>query len=456
MKHFYAIILICITLSSALAQSETDSSRLKKIYDLALSQPKGYEWLEHLCNKIGPRLSGSPQAQQAVDYTKKIMDTLGLDRVFLQEVMVPNWKRGDKEIGRIIDSKKQKTEVRVVALGNAVGTGKKGIEASIIEVKSLKELAELGKSKVEGKIVFFNRPMDVTKIRTFEAYGGAGDQRRSGPSEAAKLGAIGVVVRSLTTSIDNYPHTGALAYQLNVPQIPAVAISTQGAELLSKMLKQDPQLKFYFRTTCEMLPDALSYNVVGEIKGSEKPDEIIVVGGHLDSWDLAKGAHDDGTGCVQSIDVLRLIKALGIKPKRTIRAVMFMNEENGLRGGVKYAELAQKNNEKHIAAIESDGGGFTPRGLGVGDERAFEIIQTRWAKLFVPYMVEIQNQGGGADISPLRNQGVPLMSLNVDSQRYFDYHHTEIDTFDKVNLRELQLGAAAMAGLIYLISEYGL
>ncbi|MCU0443576.1 MAG: M20/M25/M40 family metallo-hydrolase [Microscillaceae bacterium] len=456
MKHFYFLMLIFICLNQGNAQSETDSVLLRKIYNLALSEPKGYEWLEYLCYKVGARLSGSPQAQQAVEFTKKIMDTLQLDRVYLQEVQVPNWKRGDQEIGRITTTKKQKIAVRVVALGNAVGTGKKGIEAPIIEVKSLKELATLGKEKIQGKIVFFNRPMDVTKIRTSEAYGGAGDQRRSGPSEAAKYGAVGVVVRSLTTSIDNFPHTGALAYQLNVAQIPAVAISTQGADLLSQMLQKEPNLRFYFRTTCEMLPDAVSYNVIGEIKGSEKPEEIIVVGGHLDSWDLAQGAHDDGTGCVQSIDVLRLIKALGIKPKRTIRAVMFMNEENGLRGGIKYAEIAQQNQEKHIAALESDGGGFTPRGLGIGDETAFAIINQRWAKLFAPYMVEIQNQGGGADISPLRNQGVPLMSLNVDSQRYFDYHHTEIDTFDKVNLRELQLGAAAMAGLVYLIAEYGL
>jgi hypothetical protein len=443
-----------ITLQTAIAQINTDSAIIRKIYNEALSKPKGYEWLDYMCHKIGARLSGSPQAQKAVEYTKKIMDSLGLDRVFLQEVKVPHWVRGEKEIGRII-TKKAKINVNVVALGNAVGTGKKGIEGQVIEVKSLKELALLGREKIEGKIVFFNRPMDVTKIRTFEAYGGAGDQRRSGPSEAAKFGAIGVIVRSLTTAIDDHPHTGALAYQLNVPQIPAVAISTRDAEKLSKVRESEPDLKFYFRTTCEMLPDALSYNVVGEIKGSEKPDEIIVVGGHLDSWDLAQGAHDDGTGCVQSIDVLRLFKSLGIRPKRTIRAVMFMNEENGLRGGIQYAELAKQNNEKHIAAIESDGGGFTPRALGIGDEAKYEIVKSRWAKLFVPYGVEIQSGGGGADISPLLNQGVPLMSLNVDSQRYFDYHHTEIDTFDKVNLRELQLGAAAMASLIYLIAEYG-
>ncbi|MDX2301619.1 MAG: M20/M25/M40 family metallo-hydrolase [Microscillaceae bacterium] len=430
---------------------------IRKIYSEALKNPVGYQWLEYLSNRIGGRLSGSPEAAAAVEFTRQIMDTLALSRVFLQDVMVPHWLRGEKEIGRITNSQLLGSqEVPVCALGNSVGTGPAGVSASVIEVKSFEELEKLGKKNIEGKIVFYNRPMDPTLVSTFAAYGGAVNQRFLGPSEAAKYGAIGVVVRSLTVNLDDQPHTGSLGYQLNIPQIPAVAISTRGAELLSGLLKNDPNLKFYFRTTCQMLLDVLSYNVVGEIKGTQYPDEIIVVGGHLDSWDNGDGAHDDGAGCVQSIDVLRLFKTLGIQPKRTIRAVMFMNEENGLRGGRKYAELAEDNKEKHIFAIESDAGGFTPQSLGIDDDYGKFVEVQKWQKLFEPYGIALVKGGGGADIGPLKSQNVTLAALIPDSQRYFDYHHTAVDTFDQVNPRELQLGAAAMAALVYLIAEYGL
>jgi len=243
-----------------------------------------------------------------------------------------------------------------------------------------------------------------------------------------------------------------------VTKIPAAAISTRDAERLSALLKTDPNLKFYMRMTPQTLPDVLSYNVIGEIKGTEKPDEIIVVGGHLDSWDVGEGAHDDGTGIVQSMEVLRLFKEMGIKPKRTIRAVLFMNEENGLRGGRKYAEEAKAKGEVHIAAIESDAGGFTPRGFGIdGNDDQYAKVLT-WKPLLVPYgLHDLSRGGGGADIGPLKGQGtVALIGFKPDSQRYFDYHHTEIDTFETVNRREMQLGAASMASLVYLISQYGL
>jgi hypothetical protein len=455
MKYiFIFLFLLSFNLS---AQVNQDSATIQKIYAEALQNPKGHEWLEFLCKKIGGRLAGSPQAAAAVEFTRQVMDTLGLDRVYLQEVMVPHWVRGKQELGRVVNSRKMGTvEMNISALGNSIGTGKKGIVAEVVEVKNLDELATLGKAKLEGRIVFFNRPMDSRDIRTFTAYGKAGDQRRAGPSEAAKYGAVGVIVRSLTPNIDDFPHTGSLRYALNVPQIPAVAISTRHAELLSRLLKDDTQLKFYIETHCQMLKDKLSYNVIGEIKGSERPEEIIVVGGHLDSWDLAEGAHDDGAGCVQSIEVLRLFKTLGIRPKRTIRAVMFINEENGLKGGIKYADMAQQNKEKHIAAIESDAGGFTPRSIGISEEGGKYEVAKKWEKLFEPYDVRIVKGGGGADITPLQPQGVTIMSLNPDSQRYFDYHHTTIDNFEAVNQRELQLGAATMAGFIYLMAQYGL
>ena len=335
------LTLLCVLFAGYANAQNADSVTIRKIYNEALANGRSYEWLRYLTKQIGPRLSGSAGAQKAVDWTKQVMDQQGFDRVFLQDVMVPHWVRGAKEVA-YIQTGKQKMNVPIAALGGSVATSAKGIEAGVVEVKSFAELRALSPDKVKGKIVFYNRPMDPTKINTFEAYGGAVEQRANGATEAAKVGAVGAIVRSMTNVHDDYPHVGGIRYGTGVPLIPTAAISTNGADLLSKSLQENPNLTFYFKQSCETLPDAKSYNVVGEIKGSEKPDEIIVVGGHLDSWDLAEGAHDDGAGCVQSIEVLRIMKTLGIKPKRTIRAVMFMNEENGLRGGIQYADLAKK------------------------------------------------------------------------------------------------------------------
>lgn len=367
--------------------------------------------------------------------------------------MVPHWVRGAKEQASILSKRIGTRQVNVVALGNSVGTGTGGITAGLIEVKSFEELAQR-RQEVAGKIVFFNRPMDPRVIDTFSSYGQAAAQRSLGPSEAAKYGAIGVVVRSLTTLIDDVPHTGSTNYQLNIPKIPAVAISTRDAELLSERLRLEPSLEFYFETHSQMLEDKLSFNVIGEITGSEFPDQYIVVGGHLDSWDLGQGAHDDGAGCVQSIEVLRIFKELGIKPRHTLRAVMFMNEENGLRGGRKYAEEAQEKGERHLMAMESDRGGFLPIGftLDMADAQMAKVKE--WAFLFHPFGIyQFEKGGGGADISPLKSQGVPLIGFLPDSQRYFDIHHTSEDTFDKVNKRELDMGAAAMALMVYLMDR---
>nr|WP_266206371.1 M20/M25/M40 family metallo-hydrolase [Pontibacter kalidii] len=436
-----------------------DSVTIKKIYDNALTSYESYENLRFLTKNIGARLSGSPQAAAAVEWSRQVMEKMDLDTVYLQEVMVPHWVRGDKEIGRVVNSKQVgSVDMNILALGGSVGTGKQGLSAEVVEVKSFEELEKLGKKKVKGKIVFFNRPFDNTHLHTGSAYGGAVDQRGGGPVAAAKLGAVGVLVRSMTNDIQDVPHTGSTRYQDGVEKVPAAAISTKHAEQLSSLLKDDPNLRFYMRMTSETLPDVLSYNVIGEIKGTEKPEEIILVGGHLDSWDVGEGAHDDGTGCMQSIEVLRLFNELGIKPKRTIRAVLFMNEENGLRGGVKYAEVAKAKGEKHIAAIESDAGGFTPRGFGLDGSKEQLQAVLAWKPLLEPYgLHDIAPGYGGADIGPLKGQGaVALIGFKPDSQRYFDYHHTEIDTFEQVNRREMQLGAASMASLAYLLSEYGL
>jgi len=454
-------ILITITISllsicSILAQN--DAEMIRKIYDEILENGEAYEQLRFLTKNIGPRLTGSPQAAAAVDWTKEKMEALGFDNVFLQEVVVPHWVRGEKEIGRILNSEKLGTvDVDVTALGNSIGTGPEGVLANVVEVQGFLELLKLGEEGVKGKIVFFNRRMDPKSINTFTAYGLAGDQRRAGPSEAAKFGALAVLVRSLTQVIDDHPHTGATRYFNDSTQIPAAAISTIDAEFLSNLLKEEPDLKFYLRTNAVMYKDKVSYNVIGELTGSENPNEYIAIGGHLDSWDLGEGAHDDGAGCVQSIEVLRALKAIGYRPKRTLRAVMFMNEENGLRGGRKYAEMVEINKEKHIAAMESDRGGFTPRGFTLDmDEHKLKRIQG-WKELFEPYQVYVfEPGGGGADIGPLKSQNVPLIGFKPDDQRYFKYHHTSIDTFDKVDERELHMGAATMAALVYLIDKYGL
>ena len=453
-----ALLFVCCLSSLAWAQTN-DESTIRKIYDEALERGKSYSMLEYLTTKIGARLSGSPGAAKAVAWSKQEMEQMAFDSVWLQPVMVPHWVRGQKEVGTIRGSRGKEISVNVCALGGSVGTGLSGVLAQVIEVKKLSELADLGENKIKGKIIFFNRPMDPKLIHTFAAYGGAGDQRRAGPSEAAKYGAVGVIVRSLGINPEGYPHTGSLVYKDDLPKIPAIAISTMHADLLSKTLSEDKALNFYMESHCEMLPDVPSFNVVGEIRGSEYRNEIIVVGGHLDSWDLGQGAHDDGAGCVQSMEVLRIFKAMGYKPKRTIRAVMFMNEENGLRGGQKYAEQAKGAKQKHIAAIESDAGGFTPRGFSMGDKTPESIRLTiqSWKPLLEPYgLTDFNQKGGGADIGPLQAQGTTIIGFLPDSQRYFDYHHTQADTFDKVSKRELELGAASMAALVYLIDRNGL
>jgi hypothetical protein len=453
-QQLFITTIILLTISLSGHSQDNDSTVIRKFFNEALGKGKSYEWLRELTTKIGPRLSGSEGAKKAVNWGKNLLESGGYDKIFLQDVMVPHWVRGKKEEGFILNGK-AKISVPLVALGGSINTPKKGLTAGVIEVKTFQELRSLGKEKCAGKIIFFNRPMDATKINTFEAYGQAGDQRRSGANEASKMGAIGVIIRSLSSTENDFPHTGSMLYATGVPLIPAAALSTNAATLLSKTLKENPDLKFYFRQSCESLADAPSHNVVAEIKGSEKPDEFIVVGGHLDSWDLAQGAHDDGTGIAQSMEVLRLFKTLNIKPKHTIRVVLFMNEENGNRGGIKYADLAKSNNEKHIFAMESDNGGFTPRGFGVqgGSAEILSKIQG-FHSLLSPYgLNEIERGSGGVDIGPLAPQGTVLVGFKPDAQRYFEYHHASNDLFETVNQRELEMGAASMASMIYLIDK---
>lgn len=456
-----ALFLLAAVGLSLQASAQTDSLMMRKLFDEALVNGQCYENLRYLCKKIGPRLSGSAGAQKSVEWSKKLMEGYGFDKVYLQEVMVPHWVRGEKEQGFIV-SGTTRTPVALAALGMSVATPKAGITAEVIELHSLKELETLGEARIKGKIVFFNRPFDERFIEAGTAYGTAGDQRNMGPGIAAKYGAVAVVVRSLTSALDNYPHTGGTTYGTN-PQIPAAALSTLAANKLSMMLKQRSAIpvKFFLKTSCQTLPDILSYNVIGEMKGTEKNNKYITVGGHLDSWDLAEGAHDDGTGVMQSAEVLRIFKAVGYRPKNNIRAVFFMNEENGHKGGIKYAEQALADKEEHIAAIETDEGGFTPRGFSFEDAKPAFLkgINQQWKQLFEPYEADRLTAGGsGTDIGPLRetHPNVQLIGFRPDSQRYFDIHHTPNDVFENVNKRELELGAASIASLIYLIDQHGL
>lgn len=461
MNNLYTgILTLFLVLGSyAFAKAQQDSLNIRNIYNESLSRGKSYQWLDHLSNQIGSRLSGSYGAEQAVTWTKKELENIGLDKVWLQPVMVPKWVRGEPERAFIEGDNALTTVVPICALGGSIATPSQGIKASVIEVQGIDDLKKLDSDTVKGKIIFYNRPMDDELIKTFQAYGGCVDQRYAGAMEAAKLGAVGVIVRSVTHSIDDYPHTGSMSYG-DLPKskrIPAAAISTKGANILSTSLKLNPNTRFYYKMSCKNMGEVLSHNVIGEITGSEFPNQYMVVGGHLDSWDLGDGSHDDGAGVVQSMETLRLMKAIGYKPRHSIRVVLFMNEENGLRGGRKYAEEAKKNNEKHVFALESDAGGFTPRGFAFdSDDRNFNQVLS-WKPLFEPYLIHDFVQGGsGADIGPLKetNEGIVLSGLRPDSQRYFDHHHAANDTFDAVNKRELELGAATMTSLIYLMDNY--
>jgi hypothetical protein len=442
------------------AQKDSEAALyIREIYDKALTNGQCYEWLSHLTTQIGGRLAGSPQSLAAVEYTKQVLDTLGMDSVWLQPCIVPHWTRGDKEEVRIVHSPLGSMDLKALALGNSVGTPDEGLLGEVIEVKSLDEVEQLGAARIKGKIVFYNRPMDPRQIRTFNGYGGAVDQRVFGPSKAAKFGAIAVLVRSVTTQLDDFPHTGTLVYEEGVAKIPGLAISTNDAERLSAILKRG-KTSVFIKTNCQMLGNKPSYNVIGEIKGSTHPDEIILVGGHLDSWDVGEGAHDDGAGCVHAMDVIQILKRLNYKPKRTLRCVLFMNEENGQGGAIAYMEASNKNGEFHMAAIESDAGGFTPRGFTADGDASIFVKKfqkvTDWLPLVEPYGLYLQKGGSGADISRLKSQKGLLFGFRPDSQRYFDYHHTTQDKLEAVNKRELELGVAAITSLVYLLDMNGL
>ena len=441
------------------SQTEKDALFVKEIYNSILEKGQCYEWLRELSEGIGGRLAGSKEAENAVEYTYQLMQSVGFDNVIKQECEVNKWIRGDKEQVQILLTSNVKIDIPALALGNSIGTGEKGILAHVVEVQSLDSLESLGEELLKDKIVFFNRPMDPKQLRTFNAYGGAVDQRVYGAARAARFGAKAVLVRSLTTLQDDNPHTGVSAYEEGVEKIPAIAISTNGANMLSELLAKQ-ELRVFIKNNSYGDGVGISHNVIAEIKGSEFPNEIILVGGHLDSWDVGGGAHDDGAGCVHAIQAIKTLIDLGYQPKRTLRCVMFMNEENGLAGGLEYAKQSNEKNEFHLAAIESDAGGFTPRGFSCDAEadvfNDFFRELTHFLPILEAYDLSLKKGGSGADINPLKSQKGMLIGFRPDSQRYFDFHHSEKDVLEAVNERELKLGAAAISSLLYLIDKYGL
>lgn len=448
------ILIGCLIWTSGIFAQENDSVFIRSIYNEALSKGMAYEDLRSLCKDVGARLSGSSEAQMAVEWSKAKLENYQFDKVYLQEIKVPHWERGTKESGWIKTKKNTLIKVNLLALGGSIGTN--GIlKGEIVEFQHLNDLKKAKRSTVEGKIVFLNQAMDEQQINTFKAYGGCYAIRGNGAVEGSKLGAKAVIIRSIGMPIDEHPHTGSMHYEDSIAKIPAAAISTEDAEKLSAILKNGTA-QFIMEMDCRSYPDATSYNVIAEITGTKKPNEIITFGGHLDSWDTGEGAHDDGAGIVHCMEALRILKELNYKPIHTLRVVFFMNEENGNMGGKTYATWSKEKGEKQIAALESDRGGFSPRGFSCdGNQEQVNFLKTL-EHYFEDYELHEFDKGyGGVDIGPLKTSfpGIPLFGFIPDSQRYFDFHHAPSDVFENVNKRELELGCAAIGSMIFLLDK---
>jgi len=448
---------------SAIAQDKSydksDSLVVRSIFDEALLDGKSYGQLNYLCKVIGHRLTGSQQADDAVNWAQKQVGSYGVSRLAQQSVEADHWRRGDKEWVAI--SEDVDMLLNASALGGSVSTDGP-LQAQVVEVNGMEELRQYNVGDLKGKIVFLNEPLDKSLVNTFEAYGACVSQRYFGASEAAKYGSVAVLVRSLTTLTDVHAHTGSMAYDKGVKKIPAAAISTQDADILHSYIEDLGAATVTMNLNCyTSITKVNTHNLIAEIKGYQNPDNIIVIGAHIDSWDIGEGAHDDGAGVVQCMEVLRLFKEVGIKPKNTIRMVLYMNEENGNMGGKTYAKRAKVNGENHLCALESDRGGFSPRGFSIDGRDSQIMTIASWKELLEPYGLHYFKKGyGGVDIGPLKskenkvNPNLMLLGLYPDSQRYFDYHHSESDVFESVNQRELELGGASMASMVYLIDKY--
>ncbi len=415
-----------------------------RIIGAALVSDHAYKRLAYLTDHIGHRLSGSKSLERAIEWALAEMKKDGLDNVRGEKVMVPHWVRGQESLEMVTP---RPMKLAMLGLGNSVATPAEGITAEIVAVRNFAELDALGE-RVRGKIVVYNAP--------FTSYGATVQYRGFGASRAARYGAVAVLVRSITPVSLQTSHTGALNYDQRQPKIPAAAISIEAAELLQRMYDRGDRTTVRLKMEAKFLPDAESANVVAELRGSEKPDEIVLVSGHFDSWDVGQGAHDDGGGCIIAWEAVRLLKELGLKPRRTIRVVLYTNEENGLRGGNAYRDAHRAALPRHIFAIESDSGTYRPEGLGLAataPAQARSNLQ-EIAKLLSGIGADgIAPSGGGADIGPIMREGVIGASLDVEGSRYFDIHHTHADTLDKIDPRDLQLCVATMAVFAYTIAD---
>ena len=454
-KSFFRRIGVATLMSavSFVGFAQTEQAFIRKIYDEALVNGQSYENLRTLCKNIGARITGSAEAEMAVKWGKDLLESYGFDKVYLQEIKVPHWERGTKEAGWLETASGELLKLDILALGGSIATN--GLmSGDLIEVTDLADLKSRKAEEIEGKIVFINKPFDQSLIKTFHAYGACWPIRGNGAVEAAQKGAKAVIIRSLATPTDHFAHTGSMNYADDVKKIPAAAISTAHANQLSDWLKTQ-QVTLKFEMDCKQYPDVTSYNVIAEMTGHQDQD-IITIGGHLDSWDVGEGAHDDGAGIVHSIEALRLLKKMNYTNRHTLRVVLFMNEENGNFGGKSYAKLAHDNGEKHICAIESDRGGFLPIGFDiVGNADQVKFVQQFYEVLDPFQIYKLEKGFGGVDINPLLDYypNMLQMGLAISSQRYFNYHHAESDVFENVNKRELELGCAAMAAMLYLVDQ---
>jgi carboxypeptidase Q len=450
-----AIICFVLLIDYNYSAAKVDSITVNQIVKTTLQHQTGYQLLAELC-ALGYRLSGSESSLRAINWAKNKLQTIGCDTVWLQSVQVPHWERGDTEDAQIVNSSKfENKRLNIASLGGSIGTADAGITGKILEVNSFENLLKL-KSQAQDKIIFFNQAFNQGFLNTFQAYGVAVKQRTQGAIAAAKVGAIGSIVRSVTSKYDNVPHVGMMSYEEGIKQIPSASIGVIDADFLSKALIEDPNLKVTIKLSCRNLRDTESFNVIGEIRGVEFPKQVILVGGHFDAWDKGDGAHDDGAGCIQAMEVLHLFRYLNIQPKHTIRCVLFIDEEQKQTGAKTYANYALSTKENHLAAIESDRGAFSPRGFTIdSDSSTIEHIQD-WLPFLKSAGIDWVRKGSsGADVSKIKTAKARIGYV-PDDQRYFDFHHSENDVFASINAREMELGTAAMAILTYLLDKYGL
>ena len=446
-------LLLLLSINNLSFPQNSDEEVIRDIFDNVLLSDVAYNNLDYLCEYAPGRLLGSEESVIAVNFMKEYFENLGADNVFLQEFSTPAWKCNSTEVSFLVAEKEVK--LRADALGPSLSTPENGLLADVIEVQSLDEVKTLGVENIKGKIVFYNRPVNLKLVNTFSVYSSAIDQRYYGPRVAAEMGAVGVLVRSVGTRIDTFPHTGSTGFK--DIKIPCAAISTVDANLLSTAMEKENGVKVKMKIDAEYFEQINTYNLIADIKGSEFPDEYIIVAGHIDSWFNSPGAHDDGVGCVQAADVLRIFKELGLNNRRSIRAIMYMDEELFQSGANAYLKYSEDNSINNYLALEADAGGFTPEGFSIDASDSIVNLISKYYELLEPYGINYIKKGGsGVDIGPLKQLGVPLMGYRTDPQRYMDLHHSAYDTFDKVHIRELQLGSGNMAAIIYLIDKYGL